>query len=1187
MVFEAIDKGSIEELKVATARGDINFQKSDQEQDGTTPTALIYAVSQNSRLEIIELLCSVEGIDVNKRDKKGKLTPLSEAVKLKRAEVIKFLCFDNRTDVVHEDWDSEEKQEEMFELEVFYPLLVRLAVKGSQKFDIRKFNHRGDSLLHMAVSFGKSEDINFLCDKLFSIPRVLEFFESLIARNYNPENNPAQLEQFLEKCFPLEPEGERLELNNLSEVEIVENLLESADDKTSVLSELRSIAKDDYYTKDIKYTCIALEKVIVDRLKQNVNDKRLQYTFYKGSVYKNFVEGFIESTQEPELLLLGILYIGTQANIKCGSKNTDEESEEKSDRNKLKLFNNADVSNATNQSLVDTRDRNDQDDVKKGQISKNGKTDSYAAGESSVITASLKNTLGDEIYAKFKRKIAEMTNEEQKNGGQVSDVQLVTKSIYEAYFKEDDGFCRPVKERAAQLSERLSSMFMCCLRKILDHKCSYQGDWAFISCLWAIFLYGSDIFTDIRFGLVTLNGFSQRLGIFMIALVFATWIHENIRSVTSAYAADKELLRITLGKMKLTDADKDKYSELNYFNGHNSAIKWLGRFFWTYKVFNKKSKSFESTSIRAIFKNLVSMASKRALLFNLLSILWLRPIVDRVIVLLHPISHLRAIYRQESRQKILNQYYMILEQVPELVVQFYVFQITYNYLKTTKDYDKCPEKHRFEYEIQHFECIQNLSSLKICAVWLDVYSMLIPFFKIPGSMVGMEETFRKLRPETPKMSAAAAAFLYIAYILMVPSRLFLYAAVMHSAPDHFYVVAYLGLVTILRSAIYWCTWKAQSNHENGDRQNLEIRFNFQNVFSLLLFDFRDHFVISLRRPGAYLLSPSKVDYKTLRDWKRILTISSFFFVEGVVGAVFVEHYYPCGRNSWLFKHQGWLYLITLIMSVTIITLLSYILQPAKMYIIPRQFLNRAVIICLFGFVLFTVGALTFVLTTKNSATDVRLPLIITTLIILPVFLAVVVILKYFSEAKVKKSKNKDAATDETSKDKSCCLPKLSCFLCPCSSPDKDSDKNEASSSSGKDQGIDSRSEIKKCYTCSSTEDSDTGTDQVRDNETTHQLLKLPSFFRGRNAYRKVKSDEEASTGNVLSSCFCCSSNRNSTGDKTCETARENIGMSQLPTASSEDTDREDSKQEQAGTSNYKQEVSLDIQADPETAENNV
>ena len=1160
MVFEAIDEGSIEELKVATARADINFYKSDQELDGTSPTALIYAVSQNSRLEIIELLCSAEGIDVNKRDTKGKLTPLSEAVKLKRAEVIKYLCSDNRTDVVHEDWDSEEKQKEMFELEVFYPILVRLAVKGSQKFDINKSNHRGDSLLHMAVSFGKSEDINFVCDKFFTIPRILEFLESLIARSYNPENNPVQLKQFLEKSFSLEPEGERLELNNLGEVEILENLLESADDKTSILSELRSIAKDEHYTNDIKYICTALEKVIVDRLKQNVNDKRLQYTFYKGSVYKNFVEGFVESTQEPELLLLEIIYIGTQANIKCGSKHTDENSKMNKAKtlnppDKNKRLSNADVSELS----LDTGDRNDQDDDKKDQISKNGKANSSAAEESSVITNSLETTLGDNLFVSFKEKIKKMSEEEHKNGNKVSEVLLVAKNIHDAYLKKDRGFCDPVKKIAAQLSKKMSSMFMCCLRKILNHKCSYQGDWAFFSCLVAILVYVSDIITDIRFGFVTLNGFSQRLGMFMIALVFATWIHENIRSVTSVYAADKELLRITLGKMELTDDDEDKYSELNYFNGHKWALKWLGRFFWTYKVFNKKSKSPESTSIRAIFKNLVSMASKRAIFFNILSILWLRPIVDRVIVLLHPISHLRAIYRQESRQKILNQYYMILEQIPELVMQFYVFQINYNYLRNDEDYEQyeCTELHSFNYKPRYFDCIQNLSSLKICAVWLDVYSMLIPFFKIPDSMVGMEETFRKLRPETPKMSTAASAFLYIAYILMVPSRLFLFAAVMHSAPDHFHVVAYLGLVTILRSVIYWCTWKAQSNHENGDRQNLEIRFNFQSVFSLLLFDFRDHFVISLRRPAAYILSPSKVDYKTLRGWKRILTISSFFFVEGVVGAVFVERYYPCGRNSWLFKHQGWLYLTTLIISVTIITLLSYILQPTKMYTIPRQFLNRAVIICLFGFVMCTVGALTFVLTTKTSTADFRLPLIITTLIILLVFLVVVVILRYFSEAKVKKSKDKDAATDETSKDKSCCSPKFRRFLCCggtfrclcCCS----------------DEGTTAEGTIH--YTTLEQEDNLEVKNEISaDHVTKEQICCLPR----------------------ISNCFCCSSNRNSKGDKTCETVGENIGMSQLPSASSEDTDTRDSKQEQAGTSNYKQEVSLDIQADPEThTKNNV
>ena len=31
-----------------------------------------------------------------------------------------------------------------------------------------------------------------------------------------------------------------------------------------------------------------------------------------------------------------------------------------------------------------------------------------------------------------------------------------------------------------------------------------------------------------------------------------------------------------------------------------------------------------------------------------------------------------------------------------------------------------------------------------------------------------------------------------------------------------------------------------------------------------------------------------------------------------VGAVFVEHNYPCGRNTEIIKYQGWLYLITVI-----------------------------------------------------------------------------------------------------------------------------------------------------------------------------------------------------------------------------------------------------------------------------------
>ena len=963
-------------------------------------------------------------------------------------------------------------------------------------------------------------------------------------------------------------------------------LFERADDKKSALDEFRIKIDDETCPQDVKKIYTALLNITLIGLQQFADHKNLQYVLYKGSVFKTFVEIFVKLRDQQLddsnylVQLLRVLYISTQANIKCDCGSTKNQSVGASKTTK-------DVENDQEQEI----EVNDTESVLEGtqanikfesDQSPHDQNVHYTKGESttkilSTLSRSLADTLGEELHRKFIEQIKKISGENQDK--KISNAQLIAKGIQSAYFKEESGFCDPLENFLTKASDELSERLH--LRKLF-HKCYRRGNFAFIFCFMSIFIQSSDIVSDAMVGFKTLNGFSERLGILMIALVLVTLVHENIRSVISAYETDQDLLRITLGREDLTDEDTEK-SELNYYKKcSNPILRSIKQFLWTFKVCDE-SGNFTKNSIKP-------------LTFNVLSILMLRPVVDRLIVLSHSPSHLRAIYRQQAKQKSLNQYYMILEQMPELLIQFYLFQIYFNNLRTTEDFNNygCTEIHSFTYRTEYFECVENVWRLKICASWWEIYSMLVPFFKIPYSMVSLEKMFRLLSPETPKMSAAASVCLYVAYILMIPSRLFLFAAVMHSATSNLYVMAYLGFVTLvwLIFNVYARIRRKKDLVEKKAREDEqeEIRtaeFYIKTIWSLLLFTVRDVLLISLRSADAYLLPSSEVNYKTLRSWRKMLVISSYYFVEGVVGAVYVEHYYPCGRNSWLFKHQGWLYLITLIISITIITLLSYILQPTKMHIIPRQFLKSAALICSLGLLMWLVAALVFHSTTKNSATDIRLPLIITTLIILLVFLAVVVILKYFSEAKVKKSENKDAATDESSKDRSCCLPKLSCFLCPCCSPDKDSDKNEASSSTGKDQGRDSRSEIKKCYTCSSAEDSDTGTDLVSDNETTHQLLKLPSFLRGRKAYRKVKSDEEASIGNVLSSCFCCSSNRNSTGDKTCETSGENIGMSQLPTARGEDKDTRVSEQEQAGTNNYKQEVSLDIQADPETAENNV
>ena len=893
----------------------------------------------------------------------------------------------------------------------------------------------------------------------------------------------------------------------------LEKLFDTADDETSILSELHSKIDDENCGSDVKTICTALLNVIVVGLQQYANHERLQYLFFKGSVYKTFVQIFVDldnasSNRSDDLApLLGILYISTQANIKCNFvRQKDAHTSEDLENADRVMTNKGGVPDANDVpkegDAVVTEDASDKPNessksTKGNENSSLNKNDStkISAKANDEFTRSLQIILGEQLYTQFRERIEKITDmRSENNSASVSDLQLIAKGIYCAYFKakEKDGCWDSVKKSVNEASDWLSSKMRL---KMIFHKCICRGNFAFILCFLGIFVHTSDVYSDARFGLKTLDSFSKRLGITMILLVFATLIHENIRSLISAYVADEELLRITLGKNDLSDVDLKKYSELNYYNDKDPMIRWIWRFIWPYKV-----------------RQVLTLKSVKPLCFNILSISMLRPIVDRLMVLTHSPSHLRAIYRQQSKQKSLNQYYMILEQMPELLIQFYVFQIYFNNLRTPENYNEygCTDFHSFGYRTEYFECVENLWRLHICAPWWEIYSMLVPFVKIPNSMVSLEEMFRKLSPETPKMSTAASVCLYLAYILMIPSKLFLFAAVMHSATDHLYVVAYLGTVTCVWLAINVYTLVGQkkdpeeetifANKRKGKRT---VKYYIKTIWSLMLFTIRDVVVISLRQADAYFLSPSEVHYKTLRTWRRMLAISSCYFVEGVVGAVYVEHHYPCGRNTEIFKYQGWLYLITLIISVTIIALLSYILQPAKINIIPQLFDNRAGTMCLCGLLMWAVEVIVFQSTTTNSAHTIRLPLIIITLIILSIFLVVVVVLKLFSEAKrpkEKKNEGEDLETTEKSlKNKSCCILEINCcFCCP---EIHESAVNEQSSCTAHHQA--SKQEP---------------TNKNPVEQTAAHKLRFPVFLGRRNSYEEVPSVEDiemAPTANTV------------------------------------------------------------------------
>ena len=126
-IFDAIDEGDIGKLRAVLNPTDINRY------NGET-TALFHAVSNKSRKEIVKILCSVDDIDVNKGSRSGE-TPLSEAIRLNSADIIKLLCQNKRVNIFHKDWATKEKLEDMFESEVFLSSFsaFKIGNRGAQR----------------------------------------------------------------------------------------------------------------------------------------------------------------------------------------------------------------------------------------------------------------------------------------------------------------------------------------------------------------------------------------------------------------------------------------------------------------------------------------------------------------------------------------------------------------------------------------------------------------------------------------------------------------------------------------------------------------------------------------------------------------------------------------------------------------------------------------------------------------------------------------------------------------------------------------------------------------------------------------------------------------------------------------------------------------------------------------------
>ena len=575
-------------------------------------------------------------------------------------------------------------------------------------------------------------------------------------------------------------------------------------------------------------------------------------------------------------------------------------------------------------------------------------------------------------------------------GEDCSDARLIAHNILAIYFGKGSSCCSSPSTSLKKADRRLARLFG--ITKIF-HECTIRRVYSVIPCLVTIGIHISDISSDALVGYRTLHGFSAKLGSFMIALVVISVIDENVRSHILCYNEEEHYIRHLLGRLEVSKKDWQAHSNLNSYLEYPWIIRRILQFFWPFKVREPKGPHSHRFSLRS-------------LMFNILSVMMLRPAILRLSVLTHSPINVRDLIRQKALLIWHRQYHTIIEQIPELIIQLYLIQIYFNNIGETGISPTCltNSTHNFDYKNGNFGCTDNLlGKTESCISTLELYSAIIPLFRIPSLVASVEVSFRKLSPITPKLSFAASYCLYFACLMMVPARLFLFTAIMHSVPDKYLVVGYLIMVcgaSFIRNCIV--------ANENGTclqrvKGTLE-RLHLTEILSLVLFSIRDVFVISLREPMAYITKPSKVTYDSLRSWKTLVAISLFYFIEGLFGAIYIEYHYPCGVRSSYFMYQGWLYLALLIYSVTVMTLLSYTLHPKRKYILHQKVKIMSLIFFVSGLLLLFVASTAFFVSKESRTFSEKIAVMTIMVLIISALTSTILILNRFGEAS-KKTKN--------------------------------------------------------------------------------------------------------------------------------------------------------------------------------------
>ncbi|KAL5265072.1 hypothetical protein ACHWQZ_G005977 [Mnemiopsis leidyi] len=734
----------------------------------------------------------------------------------------------------------------------------------------------------------------------------------------------------------LETLSEKYLTNHIASLEFIPALRKlMVHDDPPLLNYLGKLKESIHLTDSQKNLCKALYNTIVKGLQQYVYDKRLTYVFLEQHVLEVSIQNLIfhknlNSTSGDEFVIkmLKIVFFCLQLNNEC---------------------------------TVNTKDF-------------------------------LKQSLKHNNYIMFKELITQLalkkTPERNMVLGDCSDSQLIANSILAIYFNEGTSLQSLLRFKINRTDRKLSHLFG--MTKIL-HDCTARRTFSIIPCFWFIGVHISDFISDAIVGYQTWQGFSPKLGIFMIGLVIVSLIQENLRSHESLYRYEKNHLRHILRRAEVTPQDWLTHSNLHTYHSFRWGFKQSLQFLWPFQVKGDKSKRYF-----------------RSLSFNMLSIIMLRPAIDRLLVLTHFPTNIREIFLHKANQISHRQYHMILEQIPELLIQFYLLQINWNNINDNRAKIElsclASSTKNFDFPTEHFGCSENLFGISdSCISTIQLYSVIVTFFRIPAFMVGIERSFRKLDPATPPMSLVAHYSLYLIYMMMVPARIFFFAALIHSTQNPLLIVCYIAIVVL----ILFSRNCLSMNQENVSLRNLTgelTKFKVDQVVSLMLFSFRDVFFISLREPIAYITTPAEVTYSSLRTSKVMTIFSMLFFIEGVVGAIIIEQYYPCGMKSNFFKYQGWMYLVLLVYSTMVLTLLAYTLQPKKINILRNRFHRQAFKIGAFGSFCWMAATTTFWIT-REKRTDLEEILVIAaTVFMFSLFIGNTLLLKHYGEASINVNK---------------------------------------------------------------------------------------------------------------------------------------------------------------------------------------